>query len=82
MTLEELRAEFSRLYLDDRRSGGKVVTVHLFGIAHADQLRGENLPNFCISAGVPVSFATELRKGMSLARYVDLTPEGLEFLTA
>jgi hypothetical protein len=50
--------------------GEKVVTIHLFGIDHADQLDGLNLQEFAERAGIGKSFGTELRKGVRLAQFV------------
>lgn len=52
--------------------GNRVVTIHLFGIAHAEELRGVNLSEFAERAGAGASFGTELRKGMRLAEFVEL----------
>jgi hypothetical protein len=52
------------------QKGDKVVTVHLFGIRHAEQLDGMNLYHLAERAGIGKSFGTELRKGVRLAAHV------------
>jgi hypothetical protein len=50
--------------------GGRVVTIHLFGIRHAERLKGVNLKELAERAGIGASFGTELRKGIRLAEFV------------
>jgi len=47
-----------------------VVSIHLFGIDHADDLRGISIPALVRAAHVRDSYVTEIRKGMKLAEYV------------
>jgi hypothetical protein len=54
----------------------RLVTIHLFGIGHASKLEGINLIELAARAGIGVSFATELRKGLRLANFVQLNPAG------
>jgi hypothetical protein len=42
----------------------------LFGIRYAEELGGMPIGEVVITAGLPKSYQTEVRKGMSLARYV------------
>ncbi len=56
--------------------GDKVVTIHMFGIQHADRLDGLNLQELAERAGIGKSFGTELRKGVRLAEYVQLRTNG------
>ncbi len=53
-------------------TGDVMVRIHLFGIEHAAELEGVDLKELARSAGIPESFATEIRKGMRLAPYVVL----------
>jgi hypothetical protein len=52
--------------------GDKVVTIHLFGIQHAERLDGMNLQDIAERAGIGKSFGTELRKGVRLSEYVQV----------
>lgn len=56
----------------DAPAGQIVVRIHLFGIRHARELEGVNLKALAEAAGVPVTYATEINKGMRLADWVDL----------
>jgi hypothetical protein len=47
--------------------------MHLFAIEHAARLRGVNLKELAARAGIGESFGTELRKGIRLAEYVQIT---------
>ncbi|MDF3361104.1 hypothetical protein HLM50_08505 [Sulfitobacter sp. Ks41] len=49
-----------------------VVSIHLFGIEFAEQLKGQNIQEICKLARVPKSYGTEIRKGMRLAPHVEL----------
>jgi len=51
---------------------GKVAEIHLFGIRHAEALKGISLPALLERAGMSVKYRTEIRKGMNLAPYVTL----------
>ena len=50
--------------------GEKVLSIHLFGIKYADEIRDMSLKDIVDRAGVPKSYRTEVRKGISLAKYV------------
>jgi 5-methylcytosine-specific restriction protein B len=52
--------------------GEKAVSIHLFGIKFAEQLSGASLREIAVRAGVDESYATEIRKGMNLAKYVSV----------
>ena len=46
--------------------------IHLFGIRHAQELRGVSLKELVREARIPASYHTEIHKGMRLAEYVTL----------
>lgn len=71
MREQDLSTEFGKRY-HSAPDGMTVVTIHLFGIEFADELAGQNLKEICAGANVPVSYGTELRKGMRLAEFVTL----------
>ena len=58
--------------VDAAPKGGRVVSIHLFGIRHARVLDGMNVHDLADVAGIGRSFGTELRKGVRLAEFVDL----------
>lgn len=71
MTVEEAAVRLRASYAS-ACSGDKAVTVHLFGIRYARALSGLPLKELAARAGLPESYATELRKGVRLAEFVDL----------
>ena len=71
MTIEEAAVRLRASYTS-ASSGDKAVTVHLFGIRHAMALSGLPLKELAARAGLSESYATELRKGVRLAEFVDL----------
>lgn len=64
---EELRAA-----LQAAPKGNRFVSIHLFGIRHAERLKGVNLGELAERAGAGASFGTELRKGLRLAEFVEI----------
>jgi len=52
----------------------KALHVHLFGIKYADEVSGMPLGEVAIRAGITEAYKTEIRKGMNMARYVQLKP--------
>ncbi|QQN75038.1 hypothetical protein [Croceicoccus sp. YJ47] len=55
------------------KKGDTVVTIHLFGIEHAERLKGMDLKALAARAGISETYGTELRKGVRLADYVKIT---------
>jgi hypothetical protein len=70
-TAREL-AEVLRRELGRAAKGERVVTIHLFGIRHAVDLRTVSIPEVLEIAGVPGVYVTEVHKGMKLADYVEI----------
>lgn len=70
--MSELAEELRRACAEAPK-GDKVVTIHLFGIRHAERLKGLNLQELAEGAGIGASFGTELRKGVRLADFVAIT---------
>ena len=52
--------------------GEKVIAIHLFGIKYADQIRDMSAKDIVVGAGLPESYPTEIRKGINLAKYVEV----------
>jgi hypothetical protein len=69
---EQLRKAVAAAPEEDR-----LVTIHLFGIGHAARLEGVNLMDLTEQAGIGVSLAAELRKGLRLSNFVQLNARGL-----
>jgi hypothetical protein len=68
MTIDELPKKLKAMYGDPATD--KAVSVHLFGIRYAEHLDGKPLKDIAERAAIPVTYATEIRKGINLARYV------------
>ena len=62
---QTLRAAISRA-----PKGHKAVTIHMFGIDHADELHGIDLYELAREAGESENWGTEIGKGVKLAEYV------------
>jgi len=52
--------------------GDSVAMIHLFGIRYANEIIKKKLSkkDIAIEANIPISFATEISKGIKLAKYV------------
>lgn len=50
----------------------QALSVHLFGIRYAEQIAGMSLKEIVVRAEIPRTYATELRKGVNLAKYVEI----------
>jgi hypothetical protein len=71
MTTAELAAILRRKY-DAPPSGKKTVEIHLFGIKYAEALKGVSVDEVVERAGISKNYATELRKMINVAPYVDV----------
>ena len=71
MTTNELAQIFKDRY-HTAPKGLVVTTIHLFGIEFADALSGQPLKEICARASVPVSYYTEIHKGIRLAEFVSI----------
>lgn len=72
MTIDEAARELARMYHRGIASREQALSVHLFGIKFAAELDGMPLKDLAARAEIPVTYATEIRKGMNLARYVEI----------
>jgi hypothetical protein len=71
VTIEQAAQELKRDYLH-AAARKQVVAIHLFGIRHAKALKGMPLKEILLRAEMPVSYGTEIRKGMRLAEFVTI----------
>jgi hypothetical protein len=71
MTNEQLAADL-KAARERAAEGELAVTVHLFGIERAEELKGRNLREIATLAGISPNYGTELSKGVKLASYVQL----------
>jgi len=71
MELKKLGEILEKMY-DEAKKGEKVTMIHLFGIKFADLIseNGYKPLEVVKAAGINASYATEVNKGMNLAKYV------------
>jgi hypothetical protein len=50
----------------------KALSIHLFAIQYADDIQDISAKEIVIGAGLPESYKTEIRKGINLAKYVEV----------
>ena len=75
MTIQELGVKLADMY--EKKKKKSTSMIHLFGVIYAEQIEvaGSNASEIVRAAGLPDSYKTEIRKGMNLAKYVQLRPE-------
>lgn len=71
MTDNQLAAALEKMY-HNAPKGESVAMIHLFGIKYAEELKNSksNKKDIAKAAKVPESFATEISKGIKLAKYI------------
>ena len=74
MTLKEVATELKAMY-DQAEVGEMVTMILLFGIRYADVIKanGYSVQEIIAQAGMRDSYATEVSKGVKLAKYVGFT---------
>jgi hypothetical protein len=60
--------EIARRVREAAHSGQKIAMFHYLVLVNADKLKGLDAIAFCKDLGVPETYATEVRKMISLAR--------------
>ena len=50
----------------------KALSIHLFAITYADRIRDMSAKDIVVGAGLPESYKTEIRKGINIAKYVEM----------
>ncbi|MDY4587655.1 MAG: hypothetical protein SPD47_04345 [Oscillospiraceae bacterium] len=75
MTVNELGTTLQKMC--DTSGVNKTTMIHLFGILYKNQIEesGASLPEILKVIGFDESYKTEIRKGINLAKYVQLKPE-------
>lgn len=75
MTSNLLASILKNMYSNTKTD--KVAMIHLFGIKYAKEIRDNNINinEILKTAEMPVSYHTEISKGIKLAKYVDLKNE-------
>ena len=73
MTLQELCKELERYYEIGKQRKEVVPLIHCFGIKYSDVITNNNIRGddiVVLTSLRDTKFATEIRKGMKLAKYV------------
>lgn len=71
MDIQDL-ADRLRLMYSNAPKGEQTTYIRLFGIKYADEIAGLPLVELIERAGLKRSYDTEVRKGVRLAKYVEL----------
>lgn len=71
MTEKELSKKLAEMYFTARKKE-MATMIHLFGIKYSQELQGKSLKEILRMAEMRSSYQTEIRKGMNLAKYVEL----------
>ena len=75
MNRVDLVKNLTSLY-ENAKDRETVVSLHLFGIKYAEELKQNgSLKKIAEDAGIPSSYATEIRKGINLSKFVKLKSE-------
>jgi hypothetical protein len=69
MQITEAGALLSEMYRN-ALLGEKVLSIHVFGIRYANEIKSMRPEEIAILAELPKSYGTEIRKGIKLAKYV------------
>lgn len=73
MTLDQASKLLAEMYAKASNKE-KALSIHLFAIKYADQIAEMSAKDIAVGAGLPESYKTEIRKGINLAKYVQLRP--------
>jgi len=77
MEINELGKILHDMYFNAK--GNKVAMIHLFGIKYSKDIQLRDVSEIVKIAGINVpSYATEIRKGITLANYVVLNENGIK----
>lgn len=73
--LDQLGMTLRRMY-DSAPQGDKTTQIHLFGIKYAADIQAADVTarEIVLAAGMQKSYATEVSKGIRLAKYVNPRP--------
>jgi 5-methylcytosine-specific restriction protein B len=72
MRIDEASKILAQMYAHGAATGEKAVSIHLFGIKYANEIRDMSAKEIVIGADLPKSYKTEIRKGINLAKYVEI----------
>lgn len=69
MRIDQASKILAQMYQEALRKE-KALSIHLFVIKYADQIRDMSAKDIVVGAGLPESYKTGIRKGINLAKYV------------
>lgn len=71
MTVLQLGQTLNEMYFGSKK-GESVVMIHLFGIKYASEIKesGASMHSIVKTAGIPLTYATEVSKGVKLSQFV------------
>lgn len=72
MNVHEASKILAEMYADGAQRSEKALSIHLFAIKYADEIREMRPEDIVNGAGLPKSYPTEIRKGINLAKYVEV----------
>lgn len=72
MQIDQASKILAEMYADGATRNEKALSIHMFGITYADQIRDIPIKDIVIGAELPESYKTEIRKGINLAKYVEV----------
>ncbi|MFU0784390.1 hypothetical protein [Clostridium sp.] len=75
MTVVELGCKLREMY--EIKGANKTTMIHLFGTIYAEEIKAAGTTPAAVikAAEMQPSYATEVNKGMNLAKYLKLKPE-------
>ena len=71
MQIEEAAKILAKMY-EKAPAKEKALSIHLFGVKYADDIRDMPSQTLAIRAGLGKSYGSEIRKGINLAKYVQV----------
>lgn len=72
MQIDQASKILAQMYAHGASCNEKALSIHMFGIKYADQIRDMSIKEIVIGADIPESYKTEIRKGINLAKYVEV----------
>lgn len=60
-----------KMYTEAPR-GEQVTNIHLFGIKYSKEISNLSIKEIVQEAGIPLTYVTEVTKGVNLAKYVTI----------
>ena len=72
MRIDQASKILAGMYADGAARNEKALSIYLFAIKYADQIRDMSAKDIAVGAGLPESYKTEIRKGINLAKYVEV----------